>query len=73
VVTLHDLGVARELERFTTRLQQLANVGLLSAGVAHEVKNAMVAVKTYAELLLESQPDSEEAVLVRRRSLASIR
>jgi two-component system, NtrC family, sensor histidine kinase HydH len=66
VVTLHDLGVARDLERFTTRLQQLANVGLLSAGVAHEVKNAMVAVKTYAELLLESQPDSEEAALVRR-------
>jgi signal transduction histidine kinase len=66
VVTLHDLGMARELERFTTRLQQLANVGLLSAGVAHEVKNAMVAVKTYAELLLETQPESEEATLVRQ-------
>jgi len=66
VVTMHDLAAARELERFTTRLHQLANAGLLSAGVAHEVKNAMVAVKTHAELLLEDQPDSESAVLVRR-------
>jgi signal transduction histidine kinase len=66
VATLHDLGVARELEAQTARLQRLANVGLLSAGVAHEVKNALVAVKTYAELLLEKQPDAESAVLVRR-------
>jgi len=66
VVTLHDLGVARELEAQTSRLQRLANVGLLSAGVAHEVKNALVAVKTYAELLLEKQPDADAAALVRR-------
>jgi signal transduction histidine kinase len=66
VVTLHDLAVARELEVHTSRLQRLANVGLLSAGVAHEVKNALVAVKTYAELLLEKQPDAEAAALVRR-------
>lgn len=66
LVTLHDLSVARDLEVQTARLQQLANVGMLSAGVAHEVKNALVAVKTYAELLLEKQPDSESAGLVRR-------
>lgn len=66
VLTLHDLAVARELEAQTSRLQRLANVGLLSAGVAHEVKNALVAVKTYAELLLEKQPDADAASLVRR-------
>ncbi len=67
VVTLHDLRVARDLEMQTSRSQQLANVGLLSAGVAHEVKNALVAVKTYTDLLLEKQPDDDSALLVRRK------
>ncbi|MFM1942260.1 MAG: hypothetical protein RI897_1242 [Verrucomicrobiota bacterium] len=66
VLTLHDLRVARDLEVQTSRSQQLANLGLLSAGVAHEVKNALVAVKTYTDLLLEKQPENDSALLVRR-------
>ena len=66
VVTLHDLDAARELEAKTDRLQQLASVGMLSAGVAHEIKNALVTVKTQAELVLEQQPNFEAATLVRR-------
>ncbi len=66
VLTLHDLDAVRELEVKTDRLQQLASVGMLSAGVAHEVKNALVTVKTQAELVLEKQPDVESATLVRR-------
>jgi signal transduction histidine kinase len=66
LASIHDLGVARELEAKTVRLQQLGAVGLLSASVAHEVKNALVAVKTYVELVMETQPDLEAAALVRR-------
>ncbi len=49
----------------TEHVQKLATVGTLSAGVAHEIKNALVAVKAFVELLLEKQPDSDAASLVR--------
>ncbi len=41
------------------RLDRLANLGMLSAGMAHEIKNGMVAVKTFVELLLEKHRDVE--------------
>ncbi len=66
LLAVQDLTSARELETKTERLQKLATVGTLSAGVAHEIKNALVAIKSFAELLLERQPDSEAATLVRR-------
>ncbi|MEJ0091056.1 MAG: ATP-binding protein [Limisphaerales bacterium] len=48
------------------RLDRLANLGMLSAGMAHEVKNGLVAVKTFVDLLLEKNPDSELGEVVRR-------
>ena len=48
------------------RLDRLAGVGTLSASTAHEIKNALVAVKTFVDLLLEKNPDAELAEIVRR-------
>jgi two-component system, NtrC family, sensor kinase len=48
------------------RLDQLANLGFIAAGVAHEIKNGLVAVNTFAELTLEKSEDQEMAGLVRR-------
>jgi len=47
-------------------LDRLANFGTLSAGIAHEIKNALVVGKTFFDLLLEKQPDAELVPLVRR-------
>lgn len=41
------------------RLDRLANLGLLSAGMAHEIKNGMVAIKTFVELLLEKNQEAD--------------
>jgi signal transduction histidine kinase len=41
------------------RLDRLANLGMLSAGMAHEIKNGMQAVKTFVDLLLEKNQDAE--------------
>ena len=41
------------------RLDRLANLGMLSACMAHEIKNGMVAIKTFVDLLLEKNPDAE--------------
>ena len=48
------------------RLDRLANLGMLSAGMAHEIKNGMVAVKTFVDLLLEKNQDAELGEVVRR-------
>jgi signal transduction histidine kinase len=47
------------------RLDRLANLGTLSAGMAHEVKNGLVAVNTFVNLLLEKNPDAEMGEVAR--------
>jgi signal transduction histidine kinase len=48
------------------RLDRLVNLGMLSAGMAHEIKNGMVAVKTFVDLLLEKNRDAELGEIVGR-------
>lgn len=48
------------------RLDRLASLGLLSAGMAHEIKNSLVAVNTFVGRLLESGEDREFSETVRR-------
>jgi signal transduction histidine kinase len=66
ILALHDLTAARQLDTHLRRLDRLASLGTLSAGMAHEVKNALVAVKTFLDLLLEKNQDAELADTVRR-------
>jgi signal transduction histidine kinase len=47
------------------RLDRLANLGMLSAGMAHEIKNGMVAIKTFVDLLLEKNQNAELGEVVR--------
>ncbi|MEO8427446.1 MAG: ATP-binding protein [Verrucomicrobiota bacterium] len=64
VLLLNDLNRNREMEMNLRRLDRLARVGILSAGIAHEIKNALVAMKTFTELLLEQNKDTEIAGIV---------
>ena len=52
------------------RLDRLANLGLFSASIAHEIKNGLVAINTHCEILLEKGvekgEDIEMAKVVRR-------
>jgi len=50
LVVLHDITGARMMESNLRWLDRLASIGTLSASMAHEIKNAMVAVKTFVEL-----------------------
>ena len=65
-VLLKQLASMERLERHIQRLDRLANIGTLSASLAHEIKNALVPVKTFVDLLLEKNPDAELAGTVRR-------
>jgi len=62
IFTLSDLTRVKELEQQVRRSDWLASVGTLSAGMAHEIKNPLVAIKTFAQLLPEryDEPDFRE-------------
>ena len=48
------------------RLDRLANLGTLSAGIAHEIKNALVPIGTFVELMVQKSDDKELAASVER-------
>lgn len=47
------------LEAQRRRAERLAESGSLSVGIAHEIKNPLVAIRTFAELLPERYDDAE--------------
>lgn len=66
ILTLTDVTGFARLEQTVERLDRLATAGTLAAGMAHEVKNALVAVKTFVDLLLEKNKEAELAEIVGR-------
>jgi signal transduction histidine kinase len=66
VLVLNNLTPARQIEQRIQQLDRLASVGTLAAGMAHEIKNALVAGKTFVDLLLEKHQDAELVEVVRR-------
>lgn len=50
-----------EVPQHLQRLDRLANLGLFSASIAHEIKNGLVAINTFCQLLAESAEHRELA------------
>jgi PAS domain S-box-containing protein len=59
VAVFSDLSRVKELEREKWRAERLASIGALASGIAHEIKNPLVAIKTFAELLPERFTDED--------------
>jgi len=59
VVVLNHLAATLVFEQNMRRLDRLASLGTLSASMAHEIKNGMVAIKTFIDLLLQKGQDTE--------------
>jgi len=53
LVVFSDLSKLKALESEKRRAERLAAFGTLVSGIAHEIKNPLVAIKTFAELLPE--------------------
>lgn len=60
LVSLIDMTRERELERRLFRSEQLASIGELSAGIAHEIRNPLVAITTSVSLLKDEPMISDE-------------
>jgi two-component system nitrogen regulation sensor histidine kinase GlnL len=50
---------ARQLERRANQTEKLISLGTLAAGLAHELRNPLVSIKTFAQLLEENPADAE--------------
>jgi PAS domain S-box-containing protein len=57
LIVFSDLSRLKELEHEKQRAERLASFGALASGVAHEIKNPLVAIRTFAELLPERFAD----------------
>jgi PAS domain S-box-containing protein len=62
VAVFSDLTPLKELEIERRRAERLAYFEVLAAGIAHEIKNPLVAIKTFTQLLprRRSEPDFVE-------------
>ena len=59
IVVLNDLSRLKALEEDKRRADRLAATAPLVTGIAHEIRNPLVAIKTFAELLPERADDPE--------------
>src|ERR1700736_6442546 len=59
LMVLTDLTPLKRLELLIRRSDRLASLGTLSAGMAHEIKNPLVSIKTFAQLLPQRYQDSD--------------
>lgn len=53
VAVFSDLTTLKQLEEEKRDAERFAAIGALASGVAHEIKNPLVAIRTFAELLPE--------------------
>jgi two-component system nitrogen regulation sensor histidine kinase GlnL len=55
VLVLRDLSRVRDLEEQVRRSDRLAALGVLAAGVAHEIRNPLVGIRAAAQLLVKER------------------
>jgi len=59
LMVVTDVTTLKKMEQQIRRSDRLASLGTLSAGMAHEIKNPLVSIKTFAQLLPERYEDSD--------------
>jgi len=59
LIVLSDITRLKDLEREKRRAERLASFGAFASGIAHEIKNPLVAIRTFAELLPERFNESD--------------
>lgn len=65
LIILDDITDRSELERQLVQADKLSSIGLLAAGVAHEVNTPLAVISTYAQMLAKQvNGDDQKAVLL---------
>lgn len=63
VLHVRDMSLFKELEESSKRMDELSHLGVLSLGMAHEIKNPLVAISGSAQLLRKRLPDQHHKFL----------
>jgi len=58
-IAIENLQLHRQMEEERLRAERLGVIGTLASGIAHEIKNPLVAIRTFAELLPERFGDED--------------
>jgi PAS domain S-box-containing protein len=67
LILLRDITEQKLVEAETMRAAQLASIGELAAGVAHEINNPINGIINYAQLLEDDAEDNSEGVELLKR------
>ena len=59
VVTFDDVTERTRFEEQVARQERLASLGLLAAGVAHEVNTPLTGISSYTQMLLDDVPEGD--------------
>ena len=59
MVFIYDLTQVKRLEQNVQRADRLSSIGTLAAGMAHEIKNPLVSIKTFTQLMLNRWNDPD--------------
>lgn len=59
MIMIYDLSQVKRLEQHVKRADRLSSIGTLAAGMAHEIKNPLVSIKTFSQLLPKRFDDPE--------------
>lgn len=59
LVLLNDMRTVKQMEAQIRRSDRLSSIGTLAAGMAHEVKNPLVPIKTFTQLLPQQYNDAD--------------
>jgi PAS domain S-box-containing protein len=68
LIIFDDVTDRDELERRLVQADKLSSIGLLAAGVAHEVNTPLAVISTYAQMLAKQVSDDREADVPRQRN-----
>lgn len=60
LIIFDDVTDRAELERRLVQADKLSSIGLLAAGVAHEVNTPLAVISTYAQMLFKQVADDEQ-------------
>lgn len=58
-VIFSDISQLKMLQHHAERNERLASLGILAGGIAHEIRNPLVALKTFSQLLPEKYSDKD--------------
>lgn len=59
LLIFNDLTTLKKMEEHIRRADRLSSIGTLSAGMAHEIKNPLVTIKTFTQLLPKQHDDPD--------------